>query len=858
MIQDIRSKYFILFILLLTFTSLVLGEVFIVPKPKEMSSRQDIFRLNETVGLFTATKDTNQMLIGINQLITEFSSIDGAQILIGEQKELMIWLGIPGQDEEFQALCKQKGFWPDNRIGNEGYVLDIGPEEIIIAAKTKTGIFYGIQSLKQIIRGGDKQSEIPCLRIVDWPDLNFRGVQDDISRGPVPTMAFMKSQVRRLSELKINRLSYYIEHIVKTKSHGDFAPAGGGVSIEEWKELSDYAANYHMEVVANFQSLGHFEKILSYPQYRPLGETSRMLSPIRMESFQFLADVYAEMAPVFSSEFFNVNCDETWDLGRDESKKYIDSLGIGRVYADHILRIYKELKKYNKKIMVWGDIILSHPEILDMLPKDIMMGAWTYGADDPFSDYFMPFKQAGFEFMYSCGVLNSNRLIPDYRMTMANIRNFTHVAAREGTVGMLCTVWDDGGNAFFPLDWYGVAYAADQSWHLNDDEISTYDMRFDRGIYGNLNGAISKAFRTLIPITDLADTFEMNDLVLWKQIIPERGKSIQLGGSDWMEVRAIASEAKAKLALAKPKIYEEDLPFIQLIIDEYDYMATSRFDLLKAAQLYKNSCFVQNDSREHALSDGKKALKLLISCRQGLEDLKEFYAELWLVESKRYWLDHLMDQFDEKIADYEHAEKLLTDALGKFSEGEYLLPPNEIRLDIEEQGGKYFQYWLLCGPFPNVSWVGRETDYLKPIGSEAGASPTPGLFFESEKEGTKYWVKYSSPLNSRVDLSSIYEKKDRVVTYAFCRIYSPTGQMVKASFGSNDGIQIFLNGKRIYKIFAKRSLILDEDKVMLDLKKGRNDMLLKIDQNKGAWGFSFRLPEKIVRSHKYKYYIVEE
>ena len=121
-------------------------------------------------------------------------------------------------NEKFQALCRQKGVWPEERIGTEGYVLDIDPWEIIICANTKTGIFYGIQSLKQIIRGGDKQGEIPCLKIVDWPDLNFRGVQDDISRGPVPTMAFMKSQVRRLSELKINRLSYYIEHIVKTNT----------------------------------------------------------------------------------------------------------------------------------------------------------------------------------------------------------------------------------------------------------------------------------------------------------------------------------------------------------------------------------------------------------------------------------------------------------------------------------------------------------------------------------------------------------------------------------------------------------------------------------------------------------------
>jgi hypothetical protein len=228
------------------------------------------------------------------------------------------------------------------------------------------------------------------------------------------------------------------------------------------------------------------------------------------------------------------------------------------------------------------------------------------------------------------------------------------------------------------------------------------------------------------------------------------------------------------------------------------------------------------------------------------------------LESKSYWLDHLTDRFDRKIADYEHAEKLLSHALFLFSMGDYLYPPNEIRLDISEMSGKYFQYWLLCGPFPNDGWAGREIDYLEPTGGEAKASPVPGDFFESATAGKKHWIKYSSPLNAKIDFSTIYEKKDRAVAYAFCRIYSPTAGKVKATFGSNDGIQIYLNGKKVYRKFAKRSLILDEDKLILDLKAGRNDLLLKLDQNKGAWEFSFRLPDIRVRNHKYKYYIVEE
>jgi hypothetical protein len=164
---------------------------------------------------------------------------------------------------------------------------------------------------------------------------------------------------------------------------------------------------------------------------------------------------------------------------------------------------------------------------------------------------------------------------------------------------------------------------------------------------------------------------------------------------------------------------------------------------------------------------------------------------------------------------------------------------------------------LLCGTFPNIAWSGRETDFLKEIGGEAKARPKPGLFFFSDTGGKKSWIKYASPIFSKLNLASVYEDNTQVVAYAYCRIESPNQASVRATLGSNDGIQVILNGKRIYKNYVKRSLIIDEDEVMLPLEKGTNHLLLKIDQNKGDWGFSFRLPDVKVRNHKYKYRIID-
>jgi hypothetical protein len=156
-----------------------------------------------------------------------------------------------------------------------------------------------------------------------------------------------------------------------------------------------------------------------------------------------------------------------------------------------------------------------------------------------------------------------------------------------------------------------------------------------------------------------------------------------------------------------------------------------------------------------------------------------------------------------------------------------------------------------------MRWQGRETDYLIPTGGELNSKPIAGDEFKTEDGRKMQWLKYSSPIFSKINLADVYAENTAVLAYAFCRIDSPEDKKVRATFGSNDGIQIFLNGKRIYKKYAKRSLILDEDETYLNVKEGKNYLLLKIDQNKGDWGFSFRLPDEKTRNHKYTYRLLD-
>ena len=153
-------------------------------------------------------------------------------------------MGIRG--EKMDRLFQKLGFFKEE-LGDEGYELFIDNNQVVLAANTPQGLFYGKQSLIQLIRGAQNNT-LQGLHIIDKPAVKYRGVMDDISRGPVPTLEYMKYQIRRFAELKINTLTYYTEHVVRTEKHPEFAPPGGALSIAEWKELSEYAKEYYIEL----------------------------------------------------------------------------------------------------------------------------------------------------------------------------------------------------------------------------------------------------------------------------------------------------------------------------------------------------------------------------------------------------------------------------------------------------------------------------------------------------------------------------------------------------------------------------------------------------------------------------------
>ena len=143
-----------------------------------------------------------------------------------------ILIGRCGRDKVVdEALARLKLELPAELPGPYGqkilaqaYVLAVEPEGVVLAARSGAGIFHGAQTLKQLLRANSIEKSIPCCRIVDYPALAYRCWQNDISRGPIPTLAFLKRQVRTLSEFKLNAMTMYTENVFQNPKHPKIAP----------------------------------------------------------------------------------------------------------------------------------------------------------------------------------------------------------------------------------------------------------------------------------------------------------------------------------------------------------------------------------------------------------------------------------------------------------------------------------------------------------------------------------------------------------------------------------------------------------------------------------------------------------
>ncbi|MBN1672328.1 MAG: beta-N-acetylhexosaminidase [Kiritimatiellae bacterium] len=386
----------------------------------------------------------------------------------------------------------------------EAYELRITPAKIDILAGTAQGAYYGVQTLRELIR--IHGTRLPCCRVEDWPTFARRGVYHDCARGRVPKVETIKALVERLAHWKINELQLYIENAFTFKKHPGIGRGWSPYKPAELLQIQSHCKLHHVQFVPSLTSFGHMEKILMLPRYAKLGEMpgfrglpgGTTLCPGDPGAIRLLADLYAEFLPLFDAEDFNACGDEPWELGKGRSKRRAARIGVGGVYLDFLLRLHTLCLKHGKRMNIWGDIVLQHPETIPRLPKDIVLLNWGYGPQNPRIPRTAEIVEADLACVCCPGTNGWQSHGTRMQTATDNVSVFARTGAKYAAEGLLNTDWGDGGHRnAVGVSLYSFSHGAAHGWHTAAVDDRKHLRNFTFHTFGDRTGTLAKALKIL-------------------------------------------------------------------------------------------------------------------------------------------------------------------------------------------------------------------------------------------------------------------------------------------------------------------------------------------------------------------------
>jgi len=304
----------------------------LIPKPSAISTSTEWFTLSSTTKIITANPDAEVSAIG-NYLAGYI------------EQHTHLKLVIAAEDQGIGNI--QLKLNNDASLGEEGYELFIQTEGIRLIAQCPAGLFYGIQTLRQIISAHQPSLNLPTLSIRDLPRFSWRGSMLDVARHFFG-VEDVKRYIDLISHYKMNRLHLHLsddqgwrieikswpkltEIGAQTQVNGN---GGGFYTQDQYKEIVEYAHSRYVMIIPEIDTPGHTNAALaSYPELNVSEEAPNLYEgtavgfstlSINMEvTYRFLDDVVRELAAISSAPYIHIGGDEAKSTPEADYKIFI-------------------------------------------------------------------------------------------------------------------------------------------------------------------------------------------------------------------------------------------------------------------------------------------------------------------------------------------------------------------------------------------------------------------------------------------------------------------------------------------------------------------------------------------------------
>lgn len=387
------------FISLLSIILLGIGQVHaygkypIIPYPKVLQAMEGYFIFQSNMQLSIPSKDKE-----VHQIATDFinrlSKVSGLQLTIAQD-----------------SIHADIAFTQDKSLGKEAYLLNISPEKIIVKAASPVGFFYAVQSILQLLPaeicspdfiGNQVVWQIPCAHITDEPSFGYRGMMLDVARYFMPKQ-YVLEFIDRLAAQKIN---YFHFHLTEDQGwrieikkyprltsvgayrpytqtgykhfHAPVIPDGvehqGFYTQEDIKEIVAYAEQRYITIIPEIELPGHSSAaVAAYPELscgikkeyevvKNFGIFDNVFCP-KETTFQFLNDVFTEVAELFPGKYIHIGGDECPKAAWKQCKhcqqliKNLKLKGESGLQSYFIHRVEKILNAKGKQLIGWDEIL---------------------------------------------------------------------------------------------------------------------------------------------------------------------------------------------------------------------------------------------------------------------------------------------------------------------------------------------------------------------------------------------------------------------------------------------------------------------------------------------------------------------
>jgi hypothetical protein len=586
----------------------------------------------------------------------------------------------------------------DAAMEQEGYVLVIAQHEATIVANSASGVFYGVQTFKQLLPLPGEPRVLPTGTVRDWPAMKYRGIHDDLSRGPFPTLEFQKHQIRVFASFKINIYSPYFEHTLLYPNQRLAAPPGSSLTPYEIADLVAYARQYHVTIVPEQEAFGHLHQVLKYDLYQDQAETPHgyVLAPGQASTLPLIKGWFTQIADEFPSPFIHIGADETFDLGIGRTRDAVQTRGYGPVYMDFLKQIHDALAPLNRRLIFWGDIGDANPDAVASLPRDMIAVPWEYDLSSGFDKIITPFTENRIETWVSPGVSNWKEVYPLERIALGNIQGFIRDGQRLGATGALTTVWNDDGEGLFNLDWYGVLFGAAAAWQPGESSVVDFQNAYGQVFHLDSSGKINTVEKELIAAQDAIANAKTNlnsDTLFWLDPWSAEGQDISEKLLPVVhDLRLHAERAIVLLAEVRAEnknLRESDaLAAMELGARRLDLIGM-KFELAaEMASLYVQAATQQHDSSKHTatahlLNEISGANGRCQDLRDAYSAVKGEYAAAWMSENRPYWLNNVTVRYDLEIERWQRRADQIQAATRAWGNGKDLPAPAALRMEAQ-------------------------------------------------------------------------------------------------------------------------------------------------------------------------------